>query len=154
MGRTSYVPYASMMGTQPDFKPLGLAMGNSDGAASFDLSKATKLRHAVFRLHRDYPIWITMALKTIASERTELRISLHVPVYRGSIASSFDEEVGRQWADLEFTLIRLWESHGVRTRVVYDPGEEKGEAREYIERLLPEVMKRGIIELVVNFSSQ
>jgi hypothetical protein len=95
-----------------------------------------------------------MALKTIASERTDLRISLHVPVYRGFITSSVDEEIGRQWVDLEYTLIRLWESHGVRTRVVYDPGEEKEEAREYIKRLLPEVMKRGIIELVDDVSPQ
>jgi len=121
---------------------------NYEGEVSFDLSRLTKLRQVVFRFHRHYPTWITMALKTITPKHRDIRVSLHIPIYPGHVAYSPEDEVGRQWVDLDHALIRLWESHGVRTRVVYSSGDEKEEAREYIGELLPEVTRRGIVELV------
>lgn len=89
-----------------------------------------------------------MALKTITPEHRDLRISLHIPMYPGDVAYSTEDEIGRQWADLDRSLIRVWESHGVRTRVVYNSGKEGEQGHEYIAGLLPEVTGRGIAELV------
>ena len=52
-----------------------------------------------------------------------------------------------RWADLDRFLVQLWELNAFRTRVVYVPAGEK-EACECIGKLLPEMMKRGIVELV------
>jgi len=55
--------------------------------------------------------------------------------------------------DLDRILVQLWESHAIRTKVMYSAAEEKKPVCEYLEGLLPEMTERGIIELVESVES-
>ena len=55
-----------------------------------------------------------------------------------------------QWSDLDRLLVQLWESHPIRpVAVVFTKwvGELK-KMRDWIGRLLPEITKRGVIDIV------
>jgi len=89
-------------------------------------------------------------LKTLTPEHKELRlISIYV-----SIGGYVDTRRGIQagipswWGDLDLTLVRLWESNAVATRIMYTARRVGPGAREYVEQSLPEMTRRGIVELV------
>jgi len=87
-----------------------------------------------------------MALQTITSNHRDLQqILIYVPFHPASIGS---QETDRQWMDLDHHLIQLWESHAIRTKVIYSVAREEKVVCGYIRGLLPEMTKRGIIELV------
>ena len=89
-------------------------------------------------------------LKTLTSEHKDLRlISIYIRI-RGHVGvqRKTQPEISSRWRDLDHTLVQLWESSMIATRVVYTAGKEETGAREYVERLLPEMTKRGIVELV------
>jgi hypothetical protein len=125
-----------------------------ESQAPVDLSKAIKLREVVFRFDGLSPVWVTRTLRTITPEHRDLQqISIHntfrysrrsVPVDAKQLAG---EEGYEEWMDLDRALIQLWESRTVRTRL-FNAGREGGKMRELRRGLLPEVTKRGIIELV------
>lgn len=50
--------------------------------------------------------------------------------------------------NVDHSLVRLWESHAIRTRATYSTVRGKETVCEYIMGLLPEGTKRGIIKLV------
>ncbi|KAF9644813.1 hypothetical protein BDM02DRAFT_843031 [Thelephora ganbajun] len=117
--------------------------------APIDLSKATKLRNAIFRAGSLNIAWITLVLQTISPGHRDLRqISIHVR--RAPVLATVDDDkrqaIGGQWLNLDRLLVQFWESHSIRTKVVCEtPGQGVG---EHIGRLLPEVTKRGTIDLV------
>lgn len=97
-----------------------------------------------------------MALQTITSKHEDLRqISIRIyddkiftarPAY---VQRAFNETAYGQWADLDRLLIQLWESYAIRPKILYSVVKDKEEAvRVFMGVLLPEVMGRGIIELV------
>jgi len=88
-----------------------------------------------------------MALQTITSEHRDLQqILFYVPPHPASIGN---QETDRQWMDLDRLLVQLWESHAIRTGLVYNAaGEREKAVCEYIKGLLPEITERGIVELV------
>ena len=97
-----------------------------------------------------------MALQTIGHRHRDLRqISIHVPLDLTLIRSYEDvgEVIGagilEQWLDLDRTLVRLWESHSIRTSVIRSRKSEAGLV-DCIGSLLPEMMRRGRVELVEN----
>jgi hypothetical protein len=52
------------------------------GSASFNLSKATKLKDIMFRLNWLRVQWVAAALKTITPEHRDVRqITIHIPEY-------------------------------------------------------------------------
>ena len=96
-----------------------------------------------------------MALQTIGHQHRDLRqISIHVPLYLTIIRSYEDvgEVIGagilEQWLGLDRTLVRLWESHSIRTRFFRPRRSEKVGVVDCIGSLLPEMTRRGRIELV------
>jgi len=93
-----------------------------------------------------------MALQTITSKHRDLQqISIYVPFHFTSIRY---QETDRQWMDLDRLLVKLWESHAVRTKVMYSAvREEKKAVCEYLGGLLPEMTEKGIIELVGSVES-
>jgi hypothetical protein len=110
-----------------------------------NLSKATKLKGIVFRCGLLHSEWVAMALETITSQRRDLqRISIYVP---HPLHYVYDE--GTQWLHLDRLLVRFWDSRLIRPKVVYRRAMngEKG-MEDWIGRLLPEITKRGIIDLV------
>jgi len=121
-------------------------------SALLDLSKATKLREAVFRHGSKNVEWITMALQTITSEHRDLRqISVYVPFHLtgGDIRQHIGEVPFGWLSDLDGLLVQLWESRSIRPTVgcVRQGGQEQ--SVEYpIGCLFPEATKRGIIDLV------
>ena len=54
------------------------------------------------------------------------------------------------WADLDRLLVQFWEFHSVRTRVVHRQprtGNGTGGTEDWVQYLLPEMMKRGVVDL-------
>ena len=124
---------------------------NGPGSPSFDLSKATKLRNAVFRPDLRNAEWVSTALKTITPEHRGLQgISIYVPCLTfagGGNARQLAGEAGyRQRLDLDRLLVQLWESHLIRPEAVLERWVEV--VSNSVGRLLPEMTKRGIIDLV------
>lgn len=88
-----------------------------------------------------------MALRTITPAHRDLQqISIHVPVGARDVLR---EDICKQWTELDRTLVQLWESRAIRVTGVYDVRREEWKAvYEYIQDLLPEMTKRGGIEMV------
>ncbi|KAF9642424.1 hypothetical protein BDM02DRAFT_3124560, partial [Thelephora ganbajun] len=124
--------------------------------ASIDLSRATKLKEAVFRPETLHVIWLVLALQTITSEQRYLhQISIHVHFHPSfiddpaNLRQTVREDIYREWADLDRILVRLWESYRICPRVVYSVASDRKEMMcRRIGSLLPEITERGIIELV------
>jgi hypothetical protein len=51
------------------------------------------------------------------------------------------------WEVLDRTLVQLRESHAVRITITYDSPVRKEEACEFVRKLVPETMERGIVKL-------
>lgn len=99
-----------------------------------------------------------MTLKTAAEHQDLQRISVHVPSSLAR-ASAVDEDTIRMeeerahmlWSDLDPLLVQFWESHSIRTKILYYPPSSEDRGRgvgDWPGYLLPESMKRGIIDLV------
>ncbi|KAF9645260.1 hypothetical protein BDM02DRAFT_3120483, partial [Thelephora ganbajun] len=134
-----------------------LALAQKDSwAASIDLSRATKLKEAVFRPETLHVIWLVLALQSITSEQRYLhQISIYVHFFPSFIDDPANlgrivrEDIYRQWAELDRILVQLWESYGIRPKVVYSVERDREEMMcRRIGSLLPEITERGIIELV------
>jgi len=124
--------------------------------APIDLSKAMTLRDVVFRPGSLKIAWITLALQTITPKHRDIRrVSISVPGAltpanaAASVELNVGDEISSQWLDLDRLFVKLWEPHKIRPKVVYTVQEEKDKhARRRLECLLPEMTKRGIIDLV------
>ena len=105
---------------------------------TIDLSKATKLRDVVLRSGSSNVEWITVTLQTIAPAHQDLRrITIHASNGFSCFSPDFvqipAEEIRGQWPDLDRVLVRLWESHSIRPRVVHAILE--GQGREWCMRM-------------------
>ena len=120
-----------------------------------DLSKATKLKGAVFRLDSEGIEWVTLALRTVTPEHRALRqISIYVPHWFPFLSLGVNirpvlrEENSKRWSDLDHLLFQFWESHSIRPRVGCKGLGEKGQNLvHFIGFLFPKTMQRGIIDL-------
>ena len=126
-------------------------------SASIDLSKATKLADAIFWPESMDAEWITNALQTVTPDHRDLRqISIHVPSHFTPYGGVPDErrvardETYGEWLELDRLLVQLWESYLIPKGDVH--GAKRGTSarvlRDCIGQLLPEIMGRGIIDLV------
>ena len=123
--------------------------------ASLDLSNAKKLGGVTFWSISVKVEWITTALQTITPEHREFRlITIHVPYglvlfkVGDDIRQAVGETIHQGWLDLDRLLVRLWESNSIRPRVECDGrGEEEQSLNYCIGCLLPEITRRGIIDL-------
>ena len=120
--------------------------------ASFDLSKATKLKDVVFRPGPWGVKRATTALQTITPEHRHLwQIAIHIPYYwtLAMLLAKVDgptvEVRFERWLDLDRVLIQFWESRSIRPNLI---PVAKPDAGDQIRYLLPEIMERGAIDLV------
>ena len=119
------------------------------------------LKGVVFRIGSPTVDWITVALRTITPNHRDLRqitIHAHFALDLTTVAlpanvANFNEaklHIVGQWLELDRLLVQLCESHSIRLRVLYyaPPTEKKREMNEYMGHLLPEVMGRGIVDMI------
>lgn len=56
---------------------------------------------------------------------------------------------GARWSDLDRLLLKFWDSHSIRPKVVDSRTEdEKRGTRDWVRYLFPEATKGGIIDVV------
>jgi hypothetical protein len=129
---------------QPKSPPIGL-------------SKATKLKNVVFHLLSQSVEWVTAILKTIPKHRDLPEVSIHLPfnVVTTGDGGNAIEVIGEtnlgEWLDLDRLLVQFWESSSIRPRVVRPMRMGRVRSTMYCvgyQSLLPEITKRGIIDLV------
>ena len=107
--------------------------------------------------------WITRALKTITSEHRFLQqISIHIfywVIEPENVRLAFREEIYQEWMDLDSILVQICQSHTCCVKAELYPNlmEIQGHhgmrmhtnpMDEYINDLLPEMKKRGLIVVV------
>jgi hypothetical protein len=100
--------------------------------------------------------WINLALQTITPKHRDLRqISIHLPYDRAlasvgvGVRQNIGEPVCAQWLELDRLLVQFWESHRIRPKITYiAPRMENKEIGECMGCLLPEIMKRRVIDLI------
>jgi hypothetical protein len=105
-----------------------------------------------FRLKSWSVEWVAMTLRTITPEHRDFEeIKIDIP-YRpilGGVGANVRQAIGAanfgQWLDLDRLLVKLWESHSTRPKVVSTTSTCTG---DFIGCLLPEVMRSGILDLV------
>ena len=96
-----------------------------------------------------------MALRTITPEHRDLRqISIYLVYHQtqtgagGSIRQTLGEQIFAQWMELDHLLAQLWESQLIRPKALcYTPQGAEEDVAECMGCLLPEITRRGIIDL-------
>ena len=111
-----------------------------------DLSKAATLKHVkLLRMGESSIVrWITMALRTVKSRNLE-RITIAMDE---NLPEAIDDEVHREWKDLDWAFIKFWTSHSIRPQVMNAAGWREEIFRGNAQQLLPESTRRGIVDLV------
>ena len=120
-------------------------------SAQVNLDKATKLKDVtLICLLR--PGWVLRTLRTVTQNHRELEwITLSVLSnwgfsQRNDVRGAVGETTYLEWLELDRLLAQLHESHSIRLKVLYDVEESR--ERRRMKVLLPEVMTRGIVDLV------
>ena len=116
-------------------------------APSLDLSKATKLKDVVFDNIRSEIQWVTTTIKTIKSKDLQ-QIGIISYAYI-PMSSPVRREILQKWQDLDHLLVQLWTSHSVRPKIMYQGKHGADDARGVTQRLLPELTRRGIIDVAM-----
>jgi hypothetical protein len=103
-----------------------------------------------------FPAWILATLRTITRDHTELRRITLALRCSGGLDNPEDFKLADggtvypEWLELDRLLAQLSESHSIRVKVVYNlhTDENGSKERGRMKILLPEVMKRGVVDLV------
>jgi len=152
-----YVPSAFALRFRHEVNPSSTA---AELTTSLDFSNALHLNRVVFRAGILSIVWMTLALETITPAHRDFHhITTHVSEHLPSIANptNLRETLGEsfygKWMDLDRLLVQFWESRGIRPKVGCNVSKKGNVAMfEYIGCLLPEILpeitKRGIVELV------
>ena len=129
-------------------------------STAIDLSKAVILKDVAFSCELD-PRWVAMSLRTTTHNHRNLqRITLDAPsvlygnpnpdpVDPSGVQQAIGGSTYQGWMELDRILVQLWESHSVHLKVLYSVprGMAAMKARGFMENLLPEVTRRGVVDL-------
>ena len=107
-----------------------------------DLSKLTKLKDVV--LWGPTIQWIIMTLRTAESINLE-QITIHSSADFGE---PIVESAYREWQDLDRLLLQFWTSRSIRPKIRYEQEKGASDLRDVVSRLLPELMSRGVVDLI------
>jgi hypothetical protein len=127
-----------------DILPLSPDLVAIFGEPPLDLSKVTKLKDLSFLFRGSNVQRITMALQSVKSENLR-QITIHpyqIP------ANEIEATKRRQWQDLDRLLVQFWTSHSIRPMIKYKAREGERDFRGLAPSLLPELMGRGLVDLV------
>ena len=110
-----------------------------------NLSEAAKLRNLMFLGRRSNIHWIIAALQTVESKNLQqITIRLHT----ATLMNSAENTDHREWQDLDRLLVQFWTSHSIRPRLVYAPNSGGWDMRDCVPSLLPELTRKGLVDLV------
>ena len=110
---------------------------------SFDFSKITKLKNVVLYCNGSTR-WITTTIQTI-NLRSLQQITIDS---RHPIPTEIEELNYQEWQELDRLLAQLWTSYSIRPRVAFGGKEEVDDVRAIASRLLPELTRRGVVDVV------
>jgi len=103
-----------------------------------------KLKYLEFLLAEQSAQWITTTLRTVESKSLQrIRINPY-----DDILEKIGEGFHQEWQDLDRLLVQFWTSHSIRPQVVYVPAEGEEDMRDHAPHLLPDLTKRGLVDLV------
>jgi len=95
--------------------------------------------------------WITTTFQPTISKHRELRqISICVPYYSSIDIDTVETTAAYgQWLDLDRLLVQFGESHSTSPKAIYITWEgHERDMRGFTDTLLPELTKRGMVDLV------
>ena len=125
--------------------PTVLVDVGMSGTPPLDFSEATKLKDLSLRFGGPSVQRITVALQTVRSKN--LRRIVIRPLYI-TPESLGGEMVRQEWEDLDRLLVGFWTSHSIRPKIVYGAGKRESGLRDLAPGLLPELTRRGAVDLV------
>ena len=126
-----------------------------------DLSKAVGHKDVSIEWTCDL-LWVALTLRTITRDHRNLqRISLEASCYAqfvdvddpADLRDAIGETLYQGWLELNDVLVQLWESHRIRSEVVYEiPRGIRGRrAAHPVKSLLSRAMARGVVRLVERY---
>jgi hypothetical protein len=119
---------------------------DTSGAPPLDLSKAAKLKELSFRFGWSDVQRITMTLQTAQSKHLQ-----QITIYpRGNFENPVEETVRLGWQDLDRLLVQFWTSHSIRPKIMHETGKGQAAWGLFAERLLPELSRRGLVDLATH----
>ena len=96
----------------------------------------------MFRYAGLHAEWITKTLNTVKSKNLH-SLSLKLP--RSGIEDPVWEVAHQEWLDLDRLLVQFWDSHKLRSKVIY--ATEK-DAKDEVAKFFPELTRRGIVDVL------
>ena len=130
------------------------------GTPPLDLSRAAKLKDLSYTCGGSDIQRVTMALQTVQSKNLQ-QINIYpcktlrdlqqtnTHLY-GTPGNPVEEAILQQWQDLERVLVQFWTSHSIRPKITYDAGIGQKDWGALVPRLMPELTRRGLFDLVEN----
>ena len=87
--------------------------------------------------------WIVAALQTVQPKNLQ-KITIHSCTPPRGNPGETDH---RDWEDLDRLLVQFWTSHSVCSWLVYSPNSGERDTRDRVPSLLPELTRRGLVDL-------
>ena len=87
-----------------------------------------------------------MALRSIQSKNLQQITATIHPI--GGFGSPIEDTVRQEWQDLDHLLVEFWTSRSIRPKFRYDAGRGENGFRGLAPSLLPELTRRGLVDLV------
>ena len=110
-----------------------------------DFSKAKKLKEVEFQLTARSTRWFTETLETIPSDNGGFKqISIRLP---SRLRNWANHERSAHWDELDRLLVHLSKLRKIDTKVIHNKGYLEEET-EFIDRMLPQMVGEGSVELV------
>ena len=116
-----------------------------------DLSTARKIKDLVFHCDHTHTQWITRVLQTVESENLQ-RITLRPDIY--TFVTTIQEATYQEWWELDRLLVHFRTSRSICPKLVFEMDLDKEDLRGCALSLLPEVTRRGLVDLVRYTGSQ
>lgn len=154
--RRSHVPYVPQADVVLCGPPRQHLIRFPSAVGQIDLSRATKLKEVGFELNEPCAERVAATLDTITLKHEDFeQVSVYFPFLFLSdgtrpvdIRRAVGEEMHSQWVQLDRILVRLWESHSIRLKVICNVNEKGAKvALEGMKYLLREMAAKGKIEL-------
>ena len=91
--------------------------------------------------------WISATLRTAKSTNLRQITILICTFFMSAMLREPASELTREWQDLDHLLVQLWTTRSIRLVFTYVTREKTG-PRVLVSNLLPELVKRGLIDVV------